>query len=238
MHTEYVDYKHGEVELQGYLAYDPTTQEPRPVVMIGHTWCGRDEFVCEKAEALTKLGYVGFAMDVFGKGVIGSGNEENAKLIHPFMEDRQLLRERLLAGFATVSSLPMVDPARMAMIGYCFGGLCALDLARSGADMRGVVSFHGLLNSAEGTEVKPIKAKVLALHGHDDPLVPPEDVLAFEQEMTAAEVDWQLHAFGNTMHAFTNPNANDPDFGAVYNPLAEERSWQMMQTFLKEVFIQ
>ena len=120
-------------------------------------------------------------------------------------------------------------------IGFCFGGLCALDVARSNADAAGVVSFHGLLN-APGNTADEIKPKVLALHGWDDPMATPDDVKAFGEEMTKAKADWQLHAYGGTMHAFTNPQANDPDFGTVYDADADRRSWQAMQNFLTELF--
>ncbi len=132
--------------------------------------------------------------------------------------------------------LPWVDDSKIAAIGFCFGGLCSLDLARTGANLKGVVSFHGLLGAPGNTEGNLIKAKILALHGHDDPMVPVEQVIAFEKEMTLAGADWQLHTFGNTMHAFTNPVANNPDFGTVYQPDADRRSWLAMQNFLAEIF--
>jgi dienelactone hydrolase len=133
--------------------------------------------------------------------------------------------------------MPWVDDSRIAAIGFCFGGLCSLDLARAGADLKGVVSFHGLLGALDDNS-HPIKAKILALHGHDDPMVPVEQVIAFEKEMTKAGADWQLHTFGNTQHAFTNPLANNPDFGTVYQPEADKRSWILMENFLAEIFTQ
>lgn len=147
-----------------------------------------------------------------------------------------MLQRRMEAALAAVKLMPWTDGGRIAAIGFCFGGLCALDLARSGADIKGVVSFHGLLGAPEHTQNNRIKAKVLALHGHDDPMVPVEQVIAFEQEMTRAGADWQLHVYGNTMHAFTNPMANDPGFGTVYQKDADRRSWQSMKNFLEEIF--
>ncbi|WAK03590.1 dienelactone hydrolase family protein [Methylobacter sp. YRD-M1] len=232
-----VGYMDGDVQLEAFFAFDDSVSGRRPAVLINHTWAGRDEFVAEKARKLAGLGYVGFAVDMYGKGILGSGPEENARLMQPLMDDRAMLQKRMQAALYAVKLLPWVDDAKIAAIGFCFGGLCVLDLARTGADIKGVVSFHGLLGAPDNTQSNAIKAKVLALHGHDDPLAPPEQVLAFEQEMTAAGTDWQLHAYGHTMHAFTNPVANYPDSGMVYQPVAERRSWQAMQNFLAELFL-
>ena len=231
-----VGYLDGEVLLEAFFAFDDSLSGRRPAVLINHTWVGRDDFVAEKAKKLAELGYVGFAVDMYGKGVLGSGAEENAKLMQPFMDDRQMLQKRMNAAFYAVKLMPWVDDSKIAAIGFCFGGLCSLDLARTGADLKGVVSFHGLLAAPGNTQGNAIKAKILALHGHDDPMVPVEQVLAFEQEMTKAGADWQLHTFGNTMHAFTNPAANNPDFGTVYQPDADRRSWLAMENFLTEIF--
>ncbi|AAO90632.2 dienelactone hydrolase family protein [Coxiella burnetii] len=236
MHTETIDYRDGDAVLQAYVAYDKTTKEKRPLVLIAHAWAGRDEFVEEKARQLAELGYVGFAMDIYGKGVLGASKEENGRLMKPFMDDRKMLRHRLLAALETAKTLTVADENKIAAMGYCFGGLCVLDLARSGAPLKGVVSFHGLLKAADNLPSETIPAKILALHGHDDPMVPPEAVLEFEKEMTKAKVDWQLHVFSNTMHAFTNPSADDPDFGTVYNPVADKRSWLEMKLFFEEIF--
>ncbi|WP_262964599.1 dienelactone hydrolase family protein [Methylobacter psychrophilus] len=231
-----VGYMDGDVLLEAFFAFDDSFTGRRPAVLINHSWVGRDDFVGEKAKKLAALGYVGFAVDVYGKGILGADAEENAKLMQPFMDDRQMLAKRVQAALYAVKLLPWVDDSKVAAIGFCFGGLCSLDLARTGADLKGVVSFHGLLGAPANTQNNVIKAKVLALHGHDDPMVPIEQVLAFEQEMTRSGVDWQLHAFGNTMHAFTNPVANNPDFGMVYQPDADKRSWLMMENFLTEIF--
>ena len=231
-----VGYLDGEVLLEAFFAFDDSLSGRRPAVLINHTWVGRDDFVAEKAKKLAELGYVGFAVDMYGKGVLGSGAEENAKLMQPFMDDRQMLQKRMNAAFYAVKLMPWVDDSKIAAIGFCFGGLCSLDLARTGVDLKGVVSFHGLLAAPGNTQGNAIKAKILALHGHDDPMVPVEQVLAFEQEMTKAGADWQLHTFGNTMHAFTNPVANNPDFGTVYQPDADRRSWLAMENFLTEIF--
>ena len=232
-----VGYLDGDVLLEAFFAFDDSLSGRRPAVLVSHTWAGRDDFVAEKAKKMAALGYVGFAVDMYGKGILGSDAEENARLMQPFMQNRQLLKKRMQAALYAVRLMPWVDDSRIAAIGFCFGGLCSLDLARSGADLKGVVSFHGLLGAPDDNH-HPIKAKILALHGHDDPMVPVEHVIAFEQEMTKAGADWQLHVFGNTQHAFTNPLANNPDFGTVYQPEADKRSWTLMENFLAEIFTQ
>lgn len=233
--TRTIEYQHNDVLLEAVLAWDDTALDPRPAVMVSHAWAGRDEFAVNKARALAGLGYVGFAVDMYGKGVIGSGPEENAKLMTPFMEDRALLQSRMQAALDTVRQQKEVDGDRVAAIGFCFGGLCVLDLARSGAKLNGVVSFHGLFTPPGNLSGKPITAKVLVLHGYDDPMVTPAQTVALADELTKAGADWQIHAYGGTVHAFSNPNANDPGFGTVYQPAADRRSWQSMGNFLEEV---
>ena len=234
MHQQYVEYSHAGTVLEGFYAA-PDTSEPRPGVLVSHAWGGRDSFVIEKAKSLAELGYAAFAIDNYGKGVLGSGPEENQKLMGPFLQDRGLLRDRLTAGLQCFTSLPGVDANQVAIMGYCFGGLCALDLARSGAAIKGAVSFHGLF-FPPGLEKRPIQARVLALHGYADPLAPPQQVVDFGTEMTEAGVDWQLHAYGGVLHAFTVPEANDLSMGALYNARAARRSWQAMLDFFEEIF--
>jgi dienelactone hydrolase len=134
-----------------------------------------------------------------------------------------------------VKSQPSVDPQRVAAMGFCFGGLCALDLARSGADVRGVVSFHGMLKPNGLPPAQRIQARILMMHGYDDPMAPPEDVLAIAKEFTQAGADWQLHAYGHTVHAFTNPEAKNAAGGMAYNERADRRSWHTLLQFLEEV---
>lgn len=234
--TKTIEYTDGDVELEGFFAYDDSRGGAMPGVLVSHAWGGRDPFVCDKARKLAELGYAGFALDMYGKGVLGSGPEENASLMQPFLEDRALLQKRMRAALATLQEQPQVDESRVAAMGFCFGGLCVLDLARTGVDLSGVVSFHGLLGAPGNTAGTPIKAKVLVLHGHDDPMVPVEQVVALQRELTEAGADWQVHSYGHTMHAFTNPVANDTSFGTVYNSVADRRSWQSLQNFLAEVF--
>ena len=231
-----VIYSDEDAVLQGFFAFDDSFIGRRPAVLICHAWGGRDSFVADKARKLAAMGYVGFALDMYGQGVLGASKEENAKLMQPFMEDRSLLQRRIKAALTTVKQFPWVDDQKIAAMGFCFGGLCVLDLARTGVDIKGVVSFHGLLGAPDNTCGTKIKAKILALHGHDDPMGTPGQVLAFQTEMTQAEADWQFVTYGNTVHAFTNPVANDPDFGTVYQADADRRSWQAMQAFFAEIF--
>lgn len=236
LQTQKIKYQDDEIVLEGYCAIDGGKTGKRPAVIVVHDWSGRNEFADKKAEKLAELGYVGFALDMYGVGKLGKTNDEKMELMSPLVNDRAALRERILAGFEAVKKIPEVDASRIGVIGFCFGGLCALDLARSGADVKGVVSFHGLLKKPEDLASKKIIAKILACHGHEDPMVPPEQLAAFEKEMTDAQVDWQVHTYGNTKHAFTNPLAHDLGLGLIYNELAEKRSWIAMKNFFNEVF--
>lgn len=234
--TRNVEYEHDGVVLEGRLAWDDAAAGPRPGVMVAHAWAGRSDFEDGRAGRLAELGYAGFALDLYGKGVRGSTQEENAALMQPFLEDRAKLQSRLLRSLNTMRDQAEVDAGKVAAIGFCFGGLCVLDLARTGEDMAGVASFHGLFGSPGNSEGNVVRAKVLALHGWDDPMATPDQVLALAKELSAMGADWQLHAYGNTMHAFTNPQANDPAFGTVYSSGADRRSWAALENFLTELF--
>ena len=230
-----IEYTDGDATLEAYMACDDAADGPRPGVMVVHAWGGRSPFEEEVANKLAAMGYVGFAMDVYGKGVLGSGPEENAALMQPFLDDRAGLQRRLGIAMDVLGAQDEVDASRIAATGYCFGGLCVLDLARTGRDFRGAVSFHGLFNAPGNTDGNAVKAKVLALHGWDDPMVPPDSVVALASEMSAAGADWQIHGYGGTLHAFTHPQANAPEMGAMYNADADRRSWEAMSDFLAEV---
>jgi dienelactone hydrolase len=232
--TTLVDYRDGDTQLEGYLA-TPQSKGGKPAVLIAHMWGGRIEFVCDKARQLATLGYTAFALDMYGKNIVGRNPEENARLMQPFMDDRRMLRQRILAAFNTVRARPEADPGRIAVIGYCFGGLCALDLARSGAELRGAVSIHGLLDPPP--DRGRINCKVLLLHGDRDPQADMHSVLALQHELTETRVDWQSVIYGNTQHAFTNPAANNPAAGTVYHPDSNRRSWAALLNFLEEVLI-
>ena len=233
MKTETVNYQAKNIDLKGYVAYPD--DDNAPLVLIAHTWAGKDEFVHKRAEDLAALGYVGFAVDMYGNGKVGADTAENESLMTPLVSDRDLLKDRIVSALNYGKSLSEVDSSRVAAIGYCFGGLVVLDLARSGEDISGVVSFHGLLMPSDISE-KGIKAKVLVLHGERDPMVPLDMVDTFQKEMTEAGADWQLHSYGGTYHAFTNPDANDPNLGTQFNKSANDRSWQSMKNFFAEIF--
>jgi dienelactone hydrolase len=230
-----VEYHDGDALLEGFLCHDESRTGPLPAVLISHAWGGRDEFVERKARRLAWHGYAAFALDMYGKGRRGRNPEENQALMAPFVQDRALLARRINAALAAVKALSQVDPRRVAAMGFCFGGLCVLDLARSGADVRGVVSFHGLLKPNGLEPAQQVAAKILMLHGYDDPLAPPEDVVAVAKEFTQAGADWQLHAYGHTLHSFTNPEANAPQMGMSYSDRADRRSWHSLLQFLDEV---
>jgi dienelactone hydrolase len=234
--TRTVEYKHRDTLLEGVVAVDSASSQPRPVVLVSHAWGGRDEFAIQKARDLARLGYVGFALDLYGQGKLGTSKEENSALMAPLLEDRLLLQARMESAIQAAASQPESDAKKVAAIGYCFGGLCVLDLARTGAGVVGVVSFHGLFTPPGNTAGRKIKSRVLVLHGYDDPMAQPDAMVALASELTEAEADWQIHAYGGATHAFTNPAAADPDFGTVYSESADKRSWRAMTDFLNECF--
>ncbi|MCR9192262.1 MAG: dienelactone hydrolase family protein [Gammaproteobacteria bacterium] len=236
MHHSKHTYHHDEHELHGYLAYAEKDDKPKPTVLVVHDWSGQNEFAQQKAKMFAKLGYVGFAVDMYGLGKVAKKNEEKEALMHPLIQDRLMLRTRIQAALDTVVTLPQVDKQNVAVLGYCFGGLCALDLARSGAEIKGAISVHGLLSKPEDLPNQTIEAKVLVLQGAEDPMVSPTAVETFCDEMTAEKVDWQVHTFGQTKHAFTNPHAHDTDNGLIYSALAARRSTLLIDSFLEEIF--
>lgn len=221
---------------EGWVCWDDERAGPRPGVIVAHAFGGQGQFDIDKAEALAELGYVGFAADVYGQGRRAATVEEAQALMGELNGDRPLLARRINASLAALKARPEVNPERTAAIGFCFGGKCVLDLARSGADVCGVVSFHGVYDAPAGSDTPPIQASVLALHGWDDPLAPPEAMLGLARELTERGADWQMHAFGHTGHSFTNPHAQEPDAGMVYSAAATARAWDTMRRFLAEVF--
>jgi dienelactone hydrolase len=235
--TESVEYKHGDVTLQGYIAYDTAIKGKRPAVLVVHDWMGVSDDTKMRAEQLAGLGYVALTADIYGKGVRPKNAQEASAEAGKFYKDRALLRARVRAGLDYLSSCEQADPSRLAVMGYCFGGACALELARSGAPVRGVVTFHGGLANPNPADAKNIKGKVLVLHGADDPFVKQEEVKGFMDEMRAAGVDWQLTQYSGAVHSFTVKAAgNDNSKGAAYNAAADRRSWQAMKDFFAEVF--
>lgn len=237
LHTSMVPYQQGKAPLEGYLVYDDAFTGKRPGVLVVHEWMGLDENTKKHADQLAQLGYVAFAVDIYGKGQIPADVTAAAKISTVFKTERNLLRARVLSGLKILQSQPLVESKKMAAIGYCFGGTTVLELARSGADILGVVSFHGGLSSPTPEDAKNIKAKVLVLHGADDSYVPAAEVAAFEDEMRNAKVDWQLVKYSNAVHGFTHAGAGtDNSKGYAYNEKADRRSWEAMKSFFNELF--
>lgn len=237
IHKEYIDYKEGNVPLQGYLVYDESVKEKRPGILVVHEWYGLNDYAKMRAEQLAKLGYVAFAADIYGKGIVAKSPEEAGKLAGEFYKDRTKFRKRLNAALEVLKKNKMIAENKIAAIGYCFGGGGVLELARSGADVKGVVSFHGNLSTANPADAKNIKCKVLVLHGSNDPYSPVEQVESFKKEMNDAKVDWQLNIYCDAVHGFTNPaNGNDATKGVAYNEKADKRSWEAMKIFFDEIF--
>jgi dienelactone hydrolase len=233
MYTETIPYNDHNKDLEGFVAYP--TEKKSPMVILCHAWRGRDDFICEKAEHIATLGYVGFALDMYGKGVLGQSKEDNAALKKPFIDDRSFLRRRLLKGYQTACSLPYVDTDRVAVLGFGFGAICALDLSRSEIALKGAISIYGHFDPPQNCPVHPIKAKVLILHGYKDPVSPIDELYAFQQELDKDKTDWQSHIYGNAFHAFANPAANDPASGIMYNPVSAENAWNESVTFLTQI---
>ena len=237
LQTQTIEYRQGDTVLEGYLAYNSSQTGKRPGVLVVHEWKGLDDYTKKRTEQLASMGYVAFAADIYGKGIRPQTAEEARTQATLYRSNRALLRERVNAALAELRKQPQTDSERLAAIGYCFGGTTVLELARSGADIDGVVSFHGGLDSPNPQDGKRIKSNVLVLHGADDPLVSKEDIEAFEKEMREGNVDWQMVSYGRTVHSFTNPNAgNDPSKGTAYNPDADRRSFEAMKLFFEELF--
>ncbi|MBS4168273.1 dienelactone hydrolase family protein [Parachlamydia sp. AcF125] len=243
MYQEAVPYRVGDVSMQGYLVYDPTSREKKPAIVIAHAWKGQGEFEREKAKQLANLGYVAFAADVYGEGKTAESDEEAAALMAPLFVERKTLRERIRAAVRAVKQCPAVDPNKIGAIGFCFGGLTVIELVRSGEDIRGAVSFHGILGDTLGGKkarleplAKEIKSALLIQHGYEDPLVSSSDIAAIQKELNRANVDWKMDIYGHTSHAFTNPSMRDTEHGLVYNAKSSQRAWTSMRNFFEEIF--
>jgi dienelactone hydrolase len=235
--TQTIEYKLGDTVMEGYLAYDKDAKGLRPGILIVHEWTGVGDYVKSRAEQLAKLGYIAFAADIYGKGIRPNNPKDATAEAGKYYANRQLMRDRVLAGLMELKKQKNVDPKRIAAIGYCFGGAVVLELARSGANINGVVTFHGALDNPNPQDDNNIKAKVLILHGADDPFVSWDKVTAFRNEMAKTTVDWQFFAYSGAVHSFTNPaSGNDPSKGAAYNATADHRSWEAMRAFFTEIF--
>ncbi|MCB1153373.1 dienelactone hydrolase family protein [bacterium] len=235
--TKTVEYKDGDTVLEGYVAWDDTYTDDRPGILIVHQWMGLTDYEKSRAKQLADLGYVAFAVDVYGKGVRPADPKEAGKQAGIYKGDRDLYRRRLQVGLEELKKQKGVDASKIAAIGYCFGGTGVLELARSGADIAGVVSFHGGLDNPRPKDAANIKAKVLVFHGGKDPYVPQKDVDAFWKEMNTTNVDWTLTIYSDAVHAFTQKAAgNDPSVGAAYNERADRLSWEGMREFFVRIF--
>ncbi len=233
--TKPVEYMDGKQKCIGYMAWDETYATPKPCVLISHAWSGRDGFAEDKAIQMAALGYVGFALDNYGDGALPETVEEKQTLMMGLKNDRKALLTRLKAGLKAAKKQDEVDENYIAMMGFCFGGLCTLDLARSGADIKAAISFHGLLDAPDLPK-KKIKSKILVAHGWDDPMAEPDSVLALGNELTKAKCDWQIQAFGQTTHAFMVAGADSGDGVLKHNPSSERRAWNATLDLLDEVF--
>jgi len=237
LQTTAVDYKDRATVLEGYLAMKNGIDGKLPGVLVIPDWMGLKEPYKKIADKLADTGYVAFGVDVYGKGVRPPNAQDAASEAGKYRSDRKLLRQRVLAALEELKKNSDVDPNRIAVIGYCFGGTAALELARSGAPVVGVVTFHGGLDSPSPEDGKNIKGKVLVLHGADDPFVKPEDIAAFQQELRRGRVDWQMVYYGDAVHSFTQPQAGtDKSTGNAYNEQAATRSWEAMRQFFGEIF--
>jgi dienelactone hydrolase len=234
--SKVVDYQQGDTTLEGQLVWDDAVSGPRPGVLVVHQWLGLTGYEKHRAEMLAQLGYVAFCADIYGKGIRPKNTTDAGAEAGKYKSDRKLLRERVNAGLEELKKSELADKSRLAAIGYCFGGTTVIELARSGAQLNGIVSFHGGLDSPTPADGKNIKCPVLICHGADDPFEKPEDLAAFENEMRDAKVDWQLIKYGGAVHSFTQPDPGFVNPGAHYNEKADKRSWEAMKVFFAEIF--
>ena len=236
MRAESLEYKDGDVTLKGFVALDDQSDHKRPGILVMPEAFGLGKQAKDRALRLASLGYAALAGDPYGNGLEVSDLQDAITHAGAIREDNTKFRQRIRAGLDALMALPQVDTDRLAVMGYCMGGTCSLEMARDGAPLRGVVSFHGALETQSPAEPGTVQAKVLVCHGADDPFVPVEHVNAFEEEMTKAGVDWQVISYGGTVHSFTNPEADGSIEGICYNKQADERSWQAMRAFFDEIF--
>ncbi len=236
MKAESLEYKDGDVTLKGFVALDDQSDHKRPGILVMPEAFGLGKQAKDRALRLASLGYAALAGDPYGNGLEVSDLEEAIKHAGAIRADTTKFRQRIRAGLDTLAALPQVDTDRLAVIGYCMGGTCSLEMARDGAPLKGVVSFHGALETERPAESGKVQAKILVCHGADDPFVPVEQVNAFEAEMTKAGANWQVISYGNTVHSFTNPEADGSIQGIRYNKQSDERSWKAMRAFFDEIF--
>ncbi len=236
INTKKIKYQDSELTFQGVIAYNDEIERKLPAIMIAHAFGGQSKFEENKAIEIAKLGYIGFAIDIYGKGIRAKSPNEAQNLMDKLNSNRSLLLSRMKTSLEVCKSLKFVDSSKIGAIGYCFGGKCVLDLARSGEKIKGIVSFHGVYDSPKSQKENKIETPILILHGWDDPLAKPNDVIELTRELTNKDADWELNAYGHTGHAFTNPNAKFPEKGLFYHEAADRKSWNRMKTFFKAEF--
>jgi dienelactone hydrolase len=237
LRREFVEYRDGDILLEGYLVYDDAIGGKRPGVVVVHEWWGLNDYIQRRAREVAELGYIAFAIDMYGKGVRAQDSQKAGELSGSITKDPKLLRSRAAAGLDILKNHELTDAGKIAAIGYCFGGKTVLELARSGAELTGVASFHGSLDTQNPDDAKNIKGSVLVLHGGDDTFISDKQVSAFQDEMRKAGVDWQMNIYGNAVHSFTNPDADNLNIkGIRYNKKADMRSWEALKIFFKEIF--
>ncbi|MBX3018219.1 MAG: dienelactone hydrolase family protein [Bdellovibrionaceae bacterium] len=238
LHTKTIEYKEGDTVLEGVLYHDDKFKGARPAVIVVHEWMGLDNYAKSRAQELAAQGYIALAADIYGKGVKVTDLKQAGELAGKYKSDRALLRKRAQAAFDTLLAQKNVNKDQMLAIGFCFGGTTVLELARAGAPVAGVVSFHGGLDSPTPADAKSIKAKVLVLHGAIDPFVKPAEIAGFYKEMDDAKVDYQFISYAGAVHKFSNPEAGDNvASGAAYNKLADQRSQKAMRAFFDEIVL-
>ena len=234
--TELIQYKDHDAVLEGMIAYDDASTEKRPGVLVVHEWWGLNDHAKNSAKKLAEMGYVAFAADMYGKGVLTDDPAVAGELSGALKGDRPALRHRAQSALDALKGFKFTDPEKLGAIGYCFGGTTVLEIARSGAPVKGIVSFHGGLATPTPEDAKNVTCRVLACHGADDPFVTAKEVAAFKKEMDDAKVSYQFIAYPGAKHSFTNPDVDRHGMdGAKYNAAAAEKSWNDMKTFFEEV---
>ncbi len=237
--SKVIIYKDGETELQGYLAWDDALTGKRPGVLVVHEWWGLEKHAKDRARMLASLGYVAFALDMYGEGKSSEHAEDAMAWSSQIRENLDAWVQRARLGLDVLLEQDNVDSNRVAAIGFCFGGATVMQMAYAGADLKGVVSFHGSLPVATAEQAEATQAKVLVCHGEDDPFVPAERIVEFKNMLTAGKVDWQMISYANTVHSFTNPDADSHNMdGVSYNESTDKRSWAHMKQFFAEIFAQ
>lgn len=240
--TEVIEYKVDGESFTGYLAYDDSIKGERPGVLVVHEWWGHNEYVRKRAEMLAGLGYTAFALDMYGTGKLADHPDDATKFMQAVVSNMPVAEKRFNTAHALLRKHETVDASRTAAIGYCFGGGTVLHMARQGADLKGVVSFHGSLGTQAPAEEGEVSARILVLTGAADPMIPAAQVAAFKQEMEKANVDYKVHSYAGAQHGFTNPAADEFgkrfDMPLAYDAVADADSWAKMRGFLQNIFTQ